>query len=354
MQQRDGTLDIAKGFAVIFMVYVHVLIAFGSKEVQEEHLFGVIVELLGGIPAAPVFMFMLGAGVHFSRRSTPANLARRGLKLLIGGYLFNFFRSVLPALLQWHFADVALPHDHTHMSYSMEILYYYLFFVDILQFAGMTFLFFALMRKLQSPLWLYSLLIVLFWIINHSLSTLNIPFNRWLTPWYALWFGIDDSSYFPFFTWIFYPILGYYSAIILQQTKNRKTLYFRIFGITSIILFGYLLGIWLLGLPTGYESNRVYYHHHFPVHIFYGSWILWWIATLFFLFRTPSIHSRILVDIGKMTTKIYIIHFLIIGFLSIFIQQISSAWIIFITSSILLLLSYFFATFLGRFMDKRS
>ena len=64
---RQIEMDIAKGFAVFCMIAVHVL---GSLARQEEAhtLYGGIIEFLGTLPAAPVFMFTLGAGIVYSKK----------------------------------------------------------------------------------------------------------------------------------------------------------------------------------------------------------------------------------------------------------------------------------------------
>lgn len=55
-------LDIARGLAVLFMIAVHITLVFSNDHVKSS-LYGLTIEFLGGIPAAPVFMFVLGVGV---------------------------------------------------------------------------------------------------------------------------------------------------------------------------------------------------------------------------------------------------------------------------------------------------
>lgn len=66
---RQRELDVAKGLAVIFMVLVHVYEVYGGS--VEGTTFSHVVEFLGSPPAAPVFMFLLGVGVVYSRKNTP-------------------------------------------------------------------------------------------------------------------------------------------------------------------------------------------------------------------------------------------------------------------------------------------
>ena len=60
MKKRIAEYDILKGLSVIFMIAVHVFIVNAENEVYKS-LFGQVIGLLGGVPAAPVFMFCMGA-----------------------------------------------------------------------------------------------------------------------------------------------------------------------------------------------------------------------------------------------------------------------------------------------------
>ncbi|OPL09890.1 MAG: hypothetical protein AVO34_12720 [Firmicutes bacterium ML8_F2] len=52
-RERLEFVDLARGMAVIFMIAVHVLMVYANNTVKESP-FGVVVEFLGGPPAAPV------------------------------------------------------------------------------------------------------------------------------------------------------------------------------------------------------------------------------------------------------------------------------------------------------------
>jgi len=61
---RQVELDIARGLAVFFMVLIHMqeyfLNAFSS-----EKLVGQWIDFFGGVPAAPVFMVLMGIGIVY-------------------------------------------------------------------------------------------------------------------------------------------------------------------------------------------------------------------------------------------------------------------------------------------------
>ena len=80
------------------MIGVHVLWHWGAPDTWTSPI-GQVISFLGGPTAAPVFMFLMGASLAFSSRTSFRSLAVRGLWLLWLGYLLNFLRGVIPAYL---------------------------------------------------------------------------------------------------------------------------------------------------------------------------------------------------------------------------------------------------------------
>ncbi|MGQ3480084.1 acyltransferase family protein [Paenibacillus sp. TY11] len=84
---RQLESDLAKGFAILFMVWTHVFdeLSPDSKGI----LVTLVRNILGGPFTAPVFMMCLGIGVSYSSKNTPKDLLRRGFNLLgIGPIIF--------------------------------------------------------------------------------------------------------------------------------------------------------------------------------------------------------------------------------------------------------------------------
>ena len=80
------------------MIGVHVLWHWGAPDTWTTPI-GQAISFLGGPTAAPVFMFLMGASLAFSSRTSFRSLAVRGVWLLWLGYLLNFLRGVVPAYL---------------------------------------------------------------------------------------------------------------------------------------------------------------------------------------------------------------------------------------------------------------
>ena len=125
---RQFEFDVAKTCAVFFMIVVHV---FEYTVTYDKSSLWYLVEFFGCAPSAGTFMFSMGLGMVYTRHDSPIEFARRGIKLLIAGYLLNFFRETLLLIVVNTFFEES--------SYSGGSLFGTFMFVDILQFAGIAF-----------------------------------------------------------------------------------------------------------------------------------------------------------------------------------------------------------------------
>lgn len=331
---RQIELDIAKGFSVIFMVFSHVMLQFSSENVSES-LYGSVVDFFAGIPAAPVFMFMLGVGVIYSKKTNAKTLAYRGLQVLCAGYILNIFRSVLPTYINYL-------QGYTTYTSIFELFYDNFFYVDILQFAGLAMLFLALVLQLK----LSHLNVVLITLILMGLNLMllpQMPFieNIWSIPLLSLFIGGSEMSYFPFLTWIVYPVAGYIFGSYLIQSADKKKFYIQIFKVTGPVLLLYFLGILMMNFPTGYEQEALYYQHTALINIVYIFFVLWWLSFVYFLSQTLHLDQiGFIQTLSRNTNKIYYIHFILIGILLVFIHSGLNILPIFLLSLIITLLSY--------------
>ncbi|PJB59375.1 MAG: hypothetical protein CO098_03725, partial [Bacteroidetes bacterium CG_4_9_14_3_um_filter_41_19] len=84
---RVRTPDLLKGMAVILMIQVHLIELFATQEIYDS-FFGQLLLFLGGPPAAPVFMAVMGYFLAFSKRGLLFDV-KRGFKLIIWGFALN-------------------------------------------------------------------------------------------------------------------------------------------------------------------------------------------------------------------------------------------------------------------------
>ena len=133
MNSRDRSVvaDLLKGFAVLFMVQVHLTEQFSTPAFYES-VWGRISLFLGGTPAAPVFMMVMGFFLQQTRRNPGQGLIR-GCLLLGGGLLLN-------AGLNFH-ALTAIATDRIDLNPLQLLLG-----VDILFLAGLSVIIISVMK----------------------------------------------------------------------------------------------------------------------------------------------------------------------------------------------------------------
>ena len=323
---RQIELDIARGLAVLFMITVHVLGEFSNEQVTSS-LFGAIVEFLGSPPAAPVFMFLLGAGIVYSKKSTPALLFKRGVIILLGGYILNFLRGTLPSLIAY-----ALEGNNEFLALSVTEF----ISVDILQFAGLALIYFAIVQKLKLNLKGILITGFVFCFIN-LFATMKID-NLLFATFCSLFWGANELSYFPFLTWIAYPIFGYCFGTFLIRCKDKSKFYSILLavGLLSLVGFGFIFTEFF-GFDLGMTDDYAYYHHDIFGNIILLSFILIWISLLFFASKGfVGVLKSTVQRWSKNVTKIYFIHWILIGFLYFLIAPESCGLIATIIISIIL------------------
>lgn len=304
--KRQLELDIAKGLAIIFMVWVHVN-EYYQGTLYHGGTYNRIVEFLGSPPAAPVFMILLGTGAVYSRSSTPKKLAVRGMKLLFGGYLFSFFRDAIPyALLYVREEDKAL------ITEGLDLLWG----VDILQFAGLALMFLALIKKFR----LSNKVLFIIWCAFASIHLVvrDITFSSTIANrFFGLFWGTNSYSWFPFLNWITFPMVGYVFGTFLIRCTDKKVFYKTIFIWSSAIsvplwIYSYINNIQFGAFGELWQD--AYYHHDIIGTMVLLSFALFWMSLVFFVTPyVPELLQKAFSRWSKHTTKIYCVSYIILG-----------------------------------------
>ena len=306
---RQVELDWARGLAVFFMVTIHV-----AEEISGFPTggFSHFLTIAGGPLAAPTFMMLLGIGIVYSRNSDPKKLAMRGLSLFALHYALNFASFGIPYLILY---------AQTTDTFYLQEFFFYVFGIDILAFAGITFLLFALKEKFK----LKNIHLVIFTLILSCLSLiLSKPVdNIYLGAFLGLFLRVNEYSYFPLFAWIGYPVIGYIVGCLLKTCIDKALLYKYVFIISSLIVavmtldsFKYDFNIWFIYL----EEPGEYYFQDFFQYLLVTGIIFTWISILYVLSSIKYLDfiGKILSRWSKNVTIIYCAQWLIIGWLSSF------------------------------------
>ena len=339
------SIDLARGLAVFFMIAVHTLEVFASQEVKNS-VFGQIIEFLGGPPAAPVFMTLMGFSFIYSRKSELKPRLLRGFKIFLSGYILNILRGVIPFTLSTQLEmDIA-------KTFPLEKLnaYTILTTVDILQFAGFALIIMALIQEFKINKYVILFSAFLISMLSPFLCgfNINIPVIDQI---FELFWGdqpigfsfIDNKIAFPIFPWLSFPLLGMFLGDTIKNTNNQNRT-FKHFGIGGIVVL--LIGIAISYNNIEYHFND-YYHSRQGAMLFMCGFVVFWIyITKIAIDKLPMNKLfELLFKWSNGVTNIYFIQWIIIiwsiGFLGINKSS--------FTTIIILILTF---TFLSHFINE--
>lgn len=307
--------DLLKGVAVLLMIQVHLMELFARQELYDG-FWGKVSLFLGGPPAAPVFMAVMGYFLAKSR-SGALTFIGRGFRLIVYGFLLN---TGLNLHLFYHI--------FTGQS-SLSPLPY-LFGVDILFLAGLSIIVIALFRLILRDkvfFWLIAMLFV-------ASATTFLPAGNGNSSWsdylLAYFYRATWWSYFPLFPWLAYPLAGYcysliyerYSQLIIPQTKLALAALVMLIPLAVFFPFGF-------NVTTDLQA---YYHHSVSYFLwallFLGAWTILFHTLIKYLPENPVM--KYLQWTGRNVTAFYVFQWLIIGNLATaFYKSVSAIQLLF-------------------------
>ncbi len=240
-RDRVRAFDLARGLAVLFMIGVHVLWHWGAPDTWTSPI-GQVISFLGGPTAAPVFMFLMGASLAFSSRTSFRSLAVRGLWLLWLGYLLNILRGVIPAYLGLESGVV------TAAQIAPFTIPWLLTTVDVHHMAGLSLIGIAALRMASTPSWT--------WVAVAGGVVLAGPFLRGLTFGAPLLdapltpvLGGAPNVYYAVVPWIAYPLVGAVFGTAMARATDRARV-FRLSAVLGLALCAAGIGLFLASPPS--------------------------------------------------------------------------------------------------------
>lgn len=300
MNERSITADVLKGLAVLFMIQVHITEVFADTSIYDSWI-GRISLFLGGPPAAPVFMTVMGYFLAASSK-TWQQTAFRGVKLIAGGLALNI---AINAHLLYHIVtgqSTVNPLD-------------FIFGIDILVLAGATTLIVALLKKvLNFHFSIPALIGILILIITPEINSLLDGGNKSTLYFTSLFGGDAPWSYFPIFPWSAYPLFGYAACLFLKNEIAEKYLTEKVSWFIITVWAVFVFFTIEYGIETA-AALRNYYHHG----IEYASWALAFTTGFTLLIEMAVKHSKenafleYFALIGRNVTLAYVLQWIIIG-----------------------------------------
>jgi len=289
--------DFLKGIAVLLMIQVHLMELFATEEIYASSI-GKISLFLGSVPAAPIFMVVMG---YFAgRASQTMQSIIRGLKIMLLGLILNigFNAHLLIKIYQGTF----------HLNPL-----HYIFGADILFLAGISLIFIAILKRLfheQLALWL--LLTVLMASMGSFLPNYTGQ-SDWVYYLQALCYGNLSWSYFPIFPWLVYPLLG----LVFQLIEKKHPLFLNKLQQSNLILVG-LIVLNIPFLMYGFTITThlpAYYHHTAGFVMWAMLFMACWIVLFYKIHKLifNSLANTYLCWVGKNVTTFYVFQWLLIG-----------------------------------------
>lgn len=316
---RQYEMDLGRALPVFCLPFVHTVIECTPIERLYDPVPFFFNIVIGQPLGAPIFIFVMGACIHFSRNNDPKTLMKRGLRLFIAGFLLNALRFLIPYLIGYAVTGEA--------DKFITPLPYRVFGNDILQFAGLFFILMGfLLYKRVSDLWIIIIAAAMTipgTILRHT--DLNNPF---LNIALGHFIGTEDAaglvmSDFPILNWFFVPACGFVFGRLLTRIKDKKSFYKTITPVPLILTtaFFVLEVIFEFGQmdsgATLVESENCYYHlmcyDALALAVFAAS-----IMGLYYFLMTifPQPIKRFIVSLSRNITHVYVIHWFFVVMLT--------------------------------------
>ena len=330
---RQKELDIAKGIAIIFMVFCHgfeILSWFFNPEISSDFSYFILDVVLGGSFAAPVFIFCMGISFAYSRKSGAGDMFRRALKMAGVVLLLEIARTVLPGLLQWV------------MSGDPECIEYVdiFFSVDILQFVTMAMLVIALFKKLNLKPYVMVIIAAICSVTGQLLQGVTTGSYIGDIVVGFLWHS-HEYAYFPLLNWLIIPVCGYAFSSVWQRLQDKERFFRLVTPISWVISVAYFIPVVFWG--EYYFSGGEYYGLGILDAAFAFVVCFAMLGLGYYLNKLGGCVSNWLCSMGNRVTSIYCIHWTIYCFLYVFLfcflESYISQWLIIPVSILVLVVS---------------
>lgn len=313
---RQFEFDLAKAICILGMVFVHCFEEFPLTESgYSSSLYYTFVVVLDALFGAGTFMICLGIGLAYTKKNEPNDFIKRGITTFLLGYLLNVFRFVIPFsayFLQGDFVDV------------LKYLVCCLLYTDIMQFAGLAFLLFGLLKKIKVPDWGIAVIAIVMSIVGTFVRLIDLG-NVFVDELGGLLFGTHDPAMtydyyyapFPLTNWFILVIFGYFFAKLLRKTQNIEKFYAITTISSAVIVITYMviaipnrLGM-MSGDITDYFQMRIWDSLMIMSGAVFAFGIYHYISKLF-----GEKLKNVVTKLSSNINKTYCIHWVIIGFLT--------------------------------------
>jgi len=344
---RQCEMDLGRALPVFCLPFVHTVIECTPVERIYEPIPFFFNIIIGQPLGAPIFIFVMGACIHYSHKNEPKTLMKRGLLLFIAGFLLNALRFLIPYLIGYAVTGEA--------DKFITPLPYRVFGNDILQFAGLFFILMGFFLYKRVPdLWIIIIAAAMTipgTLLRHTdlnNPVLNIALSHFIGTQDAAGLVMSD---FPVLNWFFVPASGYLFGKMLIRLKEKKKFYGVITPVLLIptVAFFVLEYIFEFGQmdsgATLVESENCYYHLMFYDALALTVFAAGILGLYYFLINIfPRPLQRFVVSLSRNITHVYVIHwFLVVMLTNVLIysirgtQELPIGWTLLLSLGILMI-----------------
>lgn len=328
-KRRFEELDLARSLPLLFLPLGHIYEEFSYIKALPENLVSNYSWILNlGCLVPSIFMILMGANIHLSRKSTAENLFKRGIILLVMGVALNFFRIIFPFII------VSIIHGNLKEIIGESSSLYFTLTSDIYDFAGLAFIVFAFFKKFDFS----RLAIILSSIVLLTLDVVIPQFStgsKYLDGFLGRFIYMNEDSYFPLSTWLVFPAIGYYFGYFYNNFETediRKSFVKKTFWVSLVGVFAmwFSLTNYKLDALTIITSPANEYITDLPNVIMLTLLDGIWFAMFYFIYfkMKDTKICKFLVKISKLIIPFYIAQWIIIGWTEYFVKDfIEGAWI---------------------------
>ena len=206
---RQLEFDLAKAATIVLMIWTHTYEALSTG--FEPSLSAINSYVRGSISGAVTFMFCMGIGLSYTRHNSVKDCLQRGIKIITIGFVLKLFQEIIPASLSS--LIYSRPENLVYLVYGLS--------GDILQFAGLSYLFIGYLKKLKIGnvgMLFISIVLSILGTLLEGMSTGCYPVDQLL----GFIFGTPTDSYFPFFNWFIFVAAGQWFGDKYQFLQDKK------------------------------------------------------------------------------------------------------------------------------------
>lgn len=319
---RQHVFDLCKALCVVGMILCHIFYILDMNH-SAINTTGWIYSI-GNLFGAQLFMFSMGVGMAYTRHNTHRAYCNRGIILFLMGYLLNFLRETLPWLIVGKSPFLSSFENDLFASFLRG---------DILQFAGLAFLFVGALKyfKLSNvKMLLVAILITIFGAYCSDKFFVELNFENYYFFFIGLIvpiknFIINEYVSFCFSNWIIYPVLGLLFGEVLQYCFNKDKFYgvFLKFGFL-ILTLAFLTSKFVLGqdLMSILLQDETYYQQPIFILPVYLLILMWGISIIYFIskFFVKTSFWRVVQYLSKELPTLYIVSWVLIGWTGGFLR----------------------------------